>query len=228
MSENINFTGWCVLKSGVKVSDFGNTDADFISRLEDAFGFDVYWEYDDPETRHISVYGRGVCDADWRKSFEQALADNCDAWRVAVNVEGEHDFRVFRKKDAHSAPEVVGGISLSLYDGHENEFARGLTRDALIACAHEALRRGLIEPLSAVFDCPSVVSAKVWTRDDVRECLADRGYDTSDDNVDAVLCTGDLDDALGDCTDGDWQIIYDAIDDAARSGDFEKVSGKER
>lgn len=54
------------------------------------------------------------------------------------------------------------------------------------------------------------IATKLWTEEDVKSCLVDRGYAPSDENV--ALVASDLK-GLGDCTDDEWGIIYGAIRD---------------
>lgn len=54
------------------------------------------------------------------------------------------------------------------------------------------------------------IATKLWSRDDVAACLQEKGFDGTDDEIDAVISAGYLK-YLGDCTDGDWEMIYNAI-----------------
>ena len=67
----------------------------------------------------------------------------------------------------------------------------------------------LTEVLRMLEEIPDVVAWKVWTKDDIKECLEEDGFLPSDENVDLVMqavCEG-----LSDCTDDDWDVIRDAI-----------------
>lgn len=67
----------------------------------------------------------------------------------------------------------------------------------------------LTEVLRMLEEIPDVVAWKVWTKDDIENCLEEDGFLPSDENVDLVMqavCEG-----LSDCTDDDWDIIRDAI-----------------
>lgn len=57
------------------------------------------------------------------------------------------------------------------------------------------------------------IAMKIWSVEDVEACLKEDGYESSEDNVNKVLNTHMLD-ALEDCTDWDWEIIHQAIDEA--------------
>lgn len=57
------------------------------------------------------------------------------------------------------------------------------------------------------------IAMKIWSVEDVKACLKEDGYEPSEDNVNKVLNTHMLD-ALDDCTDWDWEIIHQAIDEA--------------
>lgn len=63
-----------------------------------------------------------------------------------------------------------------------------------------------------------VLLERYYSGEDIRGRLMERGYRGTQDEVDAVLNTGYLKN-LGDCTDGDWQVIDDAIDQAALSNE---------
>lgn len=54
------------------------------------------------------------------------------------------------------------------------------------------------------------IAMKIWTREDIESVLRDMGYPDTEENVDAVVNSGDLN-ALNDCTDDDWEIIEQAI-----------------
>lgn len=58
------------------------------------------------------------------------------------------------------------------------------------------------------------IAIKVWSRDDVGNMLVDNGFtgtqEQIDNAVDAVVATGMLD-ALGDCSDEEWNLIDTAI-----------------
>lgn len=57
------------------------------------------------------------------------------------------------------------------------------------------------------------IAMKIWSVEDVEACLKEEGYEPSEENVNKVLNTHMLD-ALEDCTDWDWEIIHQAIDEA--------------
>ena len=65
------------------------------------------------------------------------------------------------------------------------------------------------------------IATKLWSREDVEEMLKERGYTGNDEEVDIVLATGYLK-ALGDCTEGDWDIIDAGIFEAAIRGNLSK------
>lgn len=67
-----------------------------------------------------------------------------------------------------------------------------------------------LQPLDVIIrdECLAVT---VWTNVDVQTALKEVGYEGTDEQVDAVIDRIDPD-ALSDCSDGDWQIIYDAIE----------------
>lgn len=55
------------------------------------------------------------------------------------------------------------------------------------------------------------LAVKAWSREDVSKCLEEKGYNSSDKNIDAVVNTGSLQ-HLEDCTDDEWEVIFNAID----------------
>lgn len=65
------------------------------------------------------------------------------------------------------------------------------------------------------------IATKLWSEEDIAGCLTERGYSPTQENIDAVLNTGYLR-ALNDCSDGDWQIIYDAITFADKTNSLRK------
>lgn len=69
----------------------------------------------------------------------------------------------------------------------------------------------LSEALKALEENPDVVAWKVWTKDDIRECLKEDGFLPSDENVDLIMQAAY--NGLSDCNDAEWDVIHDAIDD---------------
>lgn len=88
-----------------------------------------------------------------------------------------------------------------------------MTDQELEDCVREAMRRGLIGPLEAVYLHPDVVGAKVWTRMDVKDRLLDAGYDGTDDEIDAVITRRGFD-RINDCLDEEWGVIDQMIEEA--------------
>lgn len=58
------------------------------------------------------------------------------------------------------------------------------------------------------------IATVLWSKEDIEAALEEKGYPVTKGNVNAVINSGMLK-ALGDCTDGDWEIIYQAIDNCA-------------
>ena len=54
---------------------------------------------------------------------------------------------------------------------------------------------------------------KLWSREDIFWRLHEFGYEGTDDEIDAVINTGELK-YLKDCNDNDWYLIDDAIQQA--------------
>ena len=54
------------------------------------------------------------------------------------------------------------------------------------------------------------IATTLWLEEDIADRLQDLGYEGTQEEVDSVLNTGCLKN-LGDCTDGDWQQIDEAI-----------------
>ena len=63
--------------------------------------------------------------------------------------------------------------------------------------------------ISALENNPDIVAWKVWTKDDIKECLEEDGFLPSDENVDLVMQA--VRKGLSDCNDDDWSVIHDAI-----------------
>ncbi len=57
------------------------------------------------------------------------------------------------------------------------------------------------------------IAMKLWQVDDIKSSLEEMGYKPNEWNVDSVINTHELD-ALNDCTDYDWEVISQAINDA--------------
>ena len=54
---------------------------------------------------------------------------------------------------------------------------------------------------------------KLWSREDILWRLHELGYEGTEDEIDAVVNTGELK-YLDDCNDNDWYLIDDAIQQA--------------
>ena len=63
--------------------------------------------------------------------------------------------------------------------------------------------------ISALENNPDIVAWKVWTKDDIKECLEEDSFLPSDENVDLVMQA--VRKGLSDCNDDDWSVIHDAI-----------------
>ncbi len=55
------------------------------------------------------------------------------------------------------------------------------------------------------------IATVLWSKADIETALEEKGYPVTEDNVNAVINSGMLK-CLGDCTDGDWEVIYQTID----------------
>ena len=55
------------------------------------------------------------------------------------------------------------------------------------------------------------LAVKAWHDEDVQTALKEQGYEGTIEQAYAVINHCDCD-ALCDCTDGEWQIIFDAIE----------------
>ena len=89
----------------------------------------------------------------------------------------------------------------------------------------------LTEVLRMLEEIPDVVAWKVWTKDDIKECLEEDGFLPSDENVDLVMQA--VRKGLSDCNDDDWDVIRDAIYDMSEDldlarGNFGKLFVKEK
>lgn len=85
--------------------------------------------------------------------------------------------------------------------------------------------------ISALENNPDIVAWKVWTKDDIKECLEEDGFLPSDENVDLVMQA--VRKGLSACNDDDWDVIRDAIYDMSEDldlagGNFGKLFVEEK
>ena len=66
-----------------------------------------------------------------------------------------------------------------------------------------------------IIDRNDYIATKLWSEEDVRVPLDDRGISYTDETVAAIINTGILK-GLGDCTDNDWAIVDYAIDEGLK------------
>ena len=59
------------------------------------------------------------------------------------------------------------------------------------------------------------VAVKLWNKDDIRGVLIEEGYEGTDEEVNAVVDSGELR-ALNDCTDDEWNLIRHAVVNALK------------
>lgn len=57
---------------------------------------------------------------------------------------------------------------------------------------------------------PEIIAEKIWTTADVASVLEQVGYEPSEENIAACMNGGYLD-TLNDCTDSDWEIIFQSV-----------------
>ena len=185
----------------------GDNAESFLEQLEDSFQMTFGYEC---IGNRVELIVSDFCDVDWYEPFVNALTENCDAWHIEI-TDGRTDMHVlFSKELASTDPEIIEGANFVLYDGQADQFAKGLTNDALIACLYEALRRRLVDPLSAALYHPDTVAAKIWTVDDVRSAMKAEGYDGTDEEIDTVLESGELK-RLNDDDEKDKEIVRNAV-----------------
>lgn len=67
---------------------------------------------------------------------------------------------------------------------------------------------------SDILDKREYIAEILWTEDDLRDCLLEKGFADSPENVKVFKESGDLK-SLGDCADQNWAVIYGAIRDNA-------------
>ena len=60
------------------------------------------------------------------------------------------------------------------------------------------------------------IAKKLWNCKDVDRALKDLGYEANNDIVDNVINSGMVE-SLNDCTDADWEVIYNAIEYAIQN-----------
>lgn len=85
------------------------------------------------------------------------------------------------------------------------------TDEELVACAREALRRGLLLPDLAASLCPGVIAVKTWCRDDIKVALQEKGLEGTEDEIDHVLNASLVASLLKDPTDEDFEIINQGV-----------------
>ena len=69
-------------------------------------------------------------------------------------------------------------------------------------------------------DSPDTIAWMIWTTEDIRDAMCQLGYPLTEENLSAVLHSGELKN-LSNCTDGDWEIISNAIRENAKRNPFE-------
>lgn len=107
-------------------------------------------------------------------------------------------------------------ITITLSDGQKGNYATwkvevagNVSKATMKRIAELAKKADTLLPCD-ILDRNDYIATKLWTTADIKQCLDKEGFEPSDENVDAVISTGMLKN-LGDCTDGDWESIYDAI-----------------
>ena len=73
-----------------------------------------------------------------------------------------------------------------------------------------------------LIDRREYVAWKLWSRDDIRCELVEKGYDDSLENIETVIQSGYLK-HLSECTDQDWDMIGYAIDESLSNIDREDI-----
>lgn len=96
----------------------------------------------------------------------------------------------------------------------EDSGAEKRFNERLVRTAERAMRDGLLSPLMAAKLAPDVIAAKVWTRDDIKDTLQSEGYEGTEEEVGRVIDASNTLSLLDDCTDQDWEIIHQAIENA--------------
>lgn len=61
-----------------------------------------------------------------------------------------------------------------------------------------------------ILDRRDYIATTLWSDEDLRDCLAEEGYEDSPENISILKQSGDLV-GLGDCQDESWAVIYGAI-----------------
>lgn len=187
-------------------------------------------DYYSPEDKGLE----GEEKANYNEEVEELIADLCEsADDDGIHVTEEHMDRLSRISDGYASWEDAVSISNcgKQYSVHFIAWLVGLKMicDQYI---HEFVDKVCLSSCDlngcriSAWKCPKLLSysneeiaVKRWSREDIRACLESEGYHTAESDIDAVIDTGYLD-ALNDCTDADWQIIYDAIAEAVRRGDI--------
>lgn len=160
-----------------------------------------------------------------RRIFEEVRCD--------YMAEDDHFWRVDAWRPAAEQGEVIAYIDdltgRVLYACPEARYDSAAQE--IIAGSVDMVRKNLPAKLSTLarvtglgydlIDRSVFLATKLWSREDIIEPLTIRGFEATEEAIDAVINTGYLN-ALNDCTDGDWEIIESAITEASRRGYISK------
>lgn len=71
------------------------------------------------------------------------------------------------------------------------------------------------------------VAVKLWSKEDIATILEKEGYEGNSENIQKVIDSGELKN-LEDCTDSEWNVIYDVVDKVMNSKNLESNWNEER
>lgn len=71
------------------------------------------------------------------------------------------------------------------------------------------------------------VAVKLWSKEDIATILEKEGYEGNPENIQKIIDSGELK-SLEDCTDSEWNVIYDVVDKVMNSKNLESNWNEER
>jgi hypothetical protein len=136
-----------------------------------------------------------IADA-YKQYIESADADSSDKLEPDSEVLTEKEFTALMEDGFRQGKACMDCYALlQFYDSHQQ-----------------------FEPLcldigANIIDRNSYIATKLWSREDVLSVLTERGFEGTEEQIDAVVNTGILD-GLNECTDQDWEVIGYAVHEA--------------
>lgn len=156
------------------------------------------------------------------------------AGKIAEPSIGVSAWEVFRDQCRHWAEqfeELYARDFIEDYPAAIREYAMQCLKKEGLVKQEVPLTAGLLRNLLKSYNCPELerflegreddcrldllnrddyIAMKIWSRNDIASCLEEKGYPVTEENIDRVIDSGELK-GLDFCSDGDWEIIYQAI-----------------